>query len=414
MKKLNLRIILLIVFFITILLTNQSNADMSAPKTYTYKASVSNVNGAQNYEYDWETKTLKVIGTFEYGKEINIIYEEELNGEKYGTVGSDTDKYGVIGQVKLSDIISIEKDFNMNDEDVYVCNLSGVVLTDEGITMHNGPSNSFAKVGQVIPKNTTLNFSKQYGLGGDESPAWYYTEYQGNKGWVCVLDSVIGFEKGKTTYITPVDVDIMKNEQKIGTIPANTVIENYYDVDMWSSSIYVSHDGVSGFVSIGDLASASVGVSVIITTNKNIMLYQEADHNSKALINVPLNTSFTSDWNLGHHYVEWAYVTYEGQKGWIHVNEEYQDENGNWQTESNATVEYNYTEDENQEFEPENEETSNALESNKTDIQHNNTEEKRVGLNGMQIVIICIIVALIISVTSLVTILLVNKTKKNI
>jgi len=293
MKKLNLRIILLIVFFITILLTNQSNADMSAPKTYRYRASVSNVNGAQYYQYDWKTETLKLIGTFEYGKEINIIYEEELNGEKYGTVGSDVDKNVVIGEVKLSDIIPIESEFNMNDEDVYECSLSVMVLADEGITMHKGPSNSFAKVGKVIPKNTMLIFNKQYGRGGEDSPAWYYTEYQGNKGWVCILDSVIGFEKGKTTYITPVEVDITKNEQKIGTIPANTVIENYYDVDTWSESIYVSHDGVAGFVSKGDLASASADFSVMITTNKNIMLYQEADHNSKALINVPLNNSFT-------------------------------------------------------------------------------------------------------------------------
>lgn len=413
MKKLKLRIILLIVLFITILLTNQSNADMSAPMTYRYRASVSNVNGASNYEYDTQTKKIKVKGTFDYGKEINIIYEEEFNGEKYGVVGSEEENI-IIGYVKLSDIIPIKKEFNINDENVYSCNLSGIVLADKGVTIHKGPANSFAQVGKVIPQNTILIFNKQYGKGGDASPAWYYTEYQGNKGWVCILDGVIGFEKEKGTYITPVEVEITKEEKKIGTIPANTVIENYYNIDGWSQAIYVSYNGVDGLVDIKKLASSPVSYSVKVTTNKNIMLYQQADDNSKVLTSIPVNTTFDVKWEFGYGYLKWAYVTYNGKEGWIHVVNDYEDENGTWRKEINATEELIY-----EQTEQEDDELISYLENEvipstyykENIIEHNNTEEY-VGLNGIQIVIICVIVALIITVTSSVTILLINKSKK--
>lgn len=376
------------------------NADMSAPMIKEYSATVKNVEGVAYYGYDMEKSEYVKKGILEYGKEVKIQYESKINDVLYGSFDMGNGFY----YVNVDGLTIIDDKFDINDENVseYEDNSKNVVLFENGISMHKGPAAGFTKIGKNIPKGTVLKFTHVY--SEEESP-WYYTEYNGQKGWVSTLDGSIGVYNENTIMIAK-QLDMMKtgdSTQKVGTIPVNTVIKGYYEIDPWSRGYYVTYNGISGYISKYEVAFKSAGKQSIELV-KNNKLYNEMSEET-TFTNVPSGTTLTYQYYVDDYGYRWIYTTYNGQKGWLCFSEE-------------DVVENN--EEDIKENDEEIEEDDTEIiedEEDSEDVELYLPEEDIIieddSMSTRDIIILCVGVAVITAITTVVIIKLVNKKKEN-
>jgi len=398
-------ILIMFVCFFTGMMSVSIYADEAAPTVKSYKAIVINPNGAEVEHYDSER--------LEYGTEIVITHEYESGGVLEGFFRIDGGDGS--GYIKLSDI----KAFNEKEKiDIdYGKSFKLKVLDEDGVKLYAGPAQAYSEV-DTIPYGTEMIGHKElfeYKKDGDYP--WYYIEYNGKKGWICELGKVGVVKEKIEFYLTNKETTMYTqvNQKVISTIiPANSEIKGSISVFLggegYSYLNYVEYNGIWGFVSDSDIAFKDSRKWKVPADGKKLFkttLYEDRDSNV-LVDNIPIGTELDIDYIQMLKYGGWIHTSYKGQKGWVMLedgelseerNEEIADEN------EIEVLNKNIKKDELNDFIDSKNDKGELVQSVKK-------EEENFRLTGMQIVVICIGVAVIIALTAIVTIVLVNKKNK--
>ncbi len=228
MKKIKLMVVLVICLFIC-----NVKADMGPPHVITYKAMITNKDGAVCYEDG--KKTDKVIPY----KTIFEVYDEVNNGYIY----VHNDNYDC--SVKSSDLSAINHDFDITSKEVVsISPIKAIILANGGLNMRSGPATSYAKI-ITIPQYTVVTLKLHAGT------YWYYTEYNGHSGWITGMHGYFGVESSGVL-ISDKILNIYNSSGKVvGKIPANTEITDYVGLPTYYPNeyqYYVVYNGIKGYL----------------------------------------------------------------------------------------------------------------------------------------------------------------------
>lgn len=400
MKK-SIYLILSITILFVIFTCNIANADMGAPMIEPYTAYVLNPNGAEYYETKYSENDVEYVvkGKLEYNAPVKITYETEEDSGYVAFQKSEGDYTNYY--VKVSDLAKVSipnNDYNKSSK------RDAVVLAKDGVELHIGPGNGYETLGVVIPKETKLTVYEATNYG-TECP-WFYTSYNGNSGWICFLNGTVGFKSEYyDEFVTPGNMEIYSKphgDEVVAVIPGNTHFTEFLAVDQWSTSFYVTYNGVSGYISSWETATPINYDSDYEIHYNNCKIYEKAVSNSNVLLeNIPVGTKITPEYITDVRATGWLYGTYNGVSGWIFYSE---------------TEEYlndiDTTEPELKEITlPETEtnvETENVIENNFAD----SSDVVTSSLNTNALIGICIGGAVIVALMAFIIMCLVNENKK--
>ena len=226
----------LLLLFICLFVINVK-ADMSPPAIVPHKVMVTNKNGAQCFQ---NGKKMDLI--IPYGTTLDVFYD--ISGSYIYVTDGDNNKYNC--DVKYSDVSSKTQSFNMNDAEVEkITPVRAIILPKGGINLRKGPSVTFSKI-TTVPQYSVVTLTHHAGT------YWYYTNYNGNNGWLTSINYYLGLEDNKVLISpTPVKVYDTKTGKVIGTIPANTDITNYLKLvseKIDEPNYYVIYNGIKGYI----------------------------------------------------------------------------------------------------------------------------------------------------------------------
>lgn len=410
-KVLTLILILLIVLF-----SKEVFADMSAPEIRPYTAYVSNPEGADYYKYDSEIDGYKKAGKLEYGTEIEVIYENIQNEIKYASFSNNGDYV-----IKTIDIKAVETEFEVD----YDKSIQVIILAKDGIEMYEGPAYGFSEMGITIPKGTKLIAHMIEGIDASFTP-WYYVTYKDNSGWICTLNGVVG-HKNSDIYnlVLPRATKIYEDNEltkQIKELPANTLITDFLNVDMWSRNYYVTYDGTSGYMSVYDCAT-DWDTEFEWTVNYNdVKMYKEGSLNGEILVNnIPEGTVLKAEYMTDYRGYGWIYTTYNNKKGWVFIVEdgddykqlleqELQDEK--LRDEETVKAQEENNENKNEIINTTNEIITNTTDSNNSTVNNEVIITTTQKVSPTQMILLCVFVGVIIGTTGMAILLLINKKRK--
>ena len=278
-------------------------------------------------------------------------------------------------------ILYNEKDITVNKTDVKVVkeeftstdgtslNKEVTIKTYGPINMYKGPSILFTKVDTTIPENTELAYKYSY------NDKYAYVTYNGVNGWISIdtsKETLATKEQGSIIVINPDSINARKTingEYTKINIPTNTVLtyaystKYQYNVIYSSESLWISQNGVDAFVVSTDIESININAGDIIyeapDTTKSLYTFNTA---------AKVKPLFT--------YKDYYYVEYDNAKGWVKPNN------------SVAIVD-----------EP--------IKTDASEIKETTPNKKNVKVE--LIVVISLGVLLVLSLTSLIAIVLMNK-----
>ena len=225
MKKLLLVILSVLLFVPSIIF-----ADMGAPSIESYKATITNKDGAVLYQHYERTEEFKATNKkMDYGKTVNIIFEEG------GYAQLENNDY-----VKLSDIALVTKDYTFKDRE-WQSPIRSLVLKDQDI--RKGPADAYESTGVTVKAGPKLNVRTNIGDGGG-SP-WVYVEYNGTKGYLNSYDEGLTLGESHKPIIFARDTELVdvNTGKVIETIKANTkVTGKIYSLDRYSFGFYIEFE----------------------------------------------------------------------------------------------------------------------------------------------------------------------------
>ena len=399
MKKVLVLIIGLVLFIPSIIF-----ADMGSPGIEEYKATISNKDGATIYEEldfgEYGITNKKV----EYGKTVAITFDD---GE-YAQV--DFDYY-----IKLSDITLIDKNYKFVDSKWDKASTQ-IVLKDQEI--RKGPANGYDSTGVKIPAGTKVKVRAYL----EEMSTWYYVDYNGTKGYIDSYKAKLTTLEASKNFKAYTDIDLVDpvTSKVIRTIKTNTIVSGtYYLLDQWSRSIYLYTENYKGIVPNYGLAIKEETREY--TATKDLKVYEKVDLDNqkgvKEIATIKKGTKFTSAYFESYYMDYIIYYEKGNTKGWIYdIPIIKEDEEGftqeihgvDWPIDDEESevvipdeeekVEEPIVVDSNEEEEVEEPTPSDAI----------TTEEKKK--NDM--LYLYIIGALIVCLVAIITIMLINKRKK--
>ncbi len=395
-------------------------ADMDGPGIEPYKATISNVNGAKYYDFQGV-----VAGEFKYGDVITVFYEIEDKEKKevVAQISFSEDYLYNLYTVNLKDITPLENEaekvtYSKTDKKEIK------ILNEDGVEISSGPAYAYEKKGIIIPKGEILTGYRSENRGG--GIPWFYVTYKGTSGWVCELNGAIGYEKEykDQKLLTPRKTNIYSDSNYtnvIKTIPANTMITDFLQIDPWSQGYYVNYQNVSGYISMGYCAvnfpwlNSEEDYLKYKVNYPEVKLYKEADTNSEVLIeNIPEGTELKYYYAEDIRAVGWIYTSYENIDGWVFLVEDGFDYK-EYLNDANKNTSIQEIED----LEDEEEYIENKISETQTENIVTNERVTEVSkqsgstiTSATQIVILCAMFGVTIAVTSIVTIALVNRKKK--
>ena len=225
-------------------------ADAGPPRLGNFKMIVTNKNGAACYEdTDGKTKTGKSIP---YNKEVRTFSDY---GEDYITVEYElSDGTSENCTVSVKDITPKDSRFDVNNEDVKkITPVKAVILAKGGLNLRKGPSTLFERI-------TTIKQGEVVTLTHNAGTYWYYTNYNGNNGWISGENGYFGYDNNRIIYsYSDISIyDFNNREKKIGTIPKFTEVTDYlsfagdgYSPDVIDGWNYVNYKGIKGLIFSG-------------------------------------------------------------------------------------------------------------------------------------------------------------------
>lgn len=284
MKKLFYLLLGVLLFLPTLV-----KADMGAPIIREYKASVINPNGATIYEYGEDDKYEATDDVIEYGKQVFVESEVDIeDGFISVNLGDVEESYCI----KLKDITLITKNYKVNKKEL-TDKENAIVLKE--VRIRKGPAEGYDSTGVTLEKGTNINIQWFKDSDNDETDPyegeydsdnpWVYVEYNGTKGFINTYGGTVAYRELKKEVMnsTAVSIRDVGSKQAIKTIPANTVIKSkVYLLDAWSSDYYIVYEGTEGLVD--EYLFVVKDDEKEFTTTKKLNIYEEAGYNKKGKV----------------------------------------------------------------------------------------------------------------------------------
>ena len=377
MKKL-LSVLLAVLLIIPV----TANADMGAPGITSYTGEVIKEDGIDYYTYG-ESSLVK-SGHYDKGTKLTANYELKHDGVAYLSV-CEVENKDKCNYIKSADIlpeggkVSPDKGRKLDKASEYL------VIADE-VEVREGPSESYKVVG-TLKKGDKGSY--QYIMDAN-----IYIEKGDVKGWVYAIEKRV-FVKGADR------IAVVEKDTDCGKIPANTVLTGLWDGLAWDGVSLVNYNGKECMVitfkseELYEFRSEPYNS----TTTKNGKLYETGEL-KKVIAEVPKGSAI-SYLASGEYWSERDYVEYNGTKGWYVEDEE-----------EKPTPTPTTTPEPTSTPEPTHEPTTGDV-APTTDpevISPNKSNE----MDTMTIIIMCCIGAIAIALTALVTIILLNKKRKDL
>lgn len=422
-----------------------AKADMGAPEIMGYYVTPRSMDGANYYEYDSGKEKYVVAGKIEYGKKVYVNFEDSSYGELMGSIEINDEYYNIY----LKDFLTVNNEYkpNLKDEDTEKVDYLLTVLNKDGIKMYKGPSKAYSTIEGKIPYMTELRITYNNG------DIWAYTEYNGNKGWVCVYGGDLGnyYKTSSPSLITASSIGLYDSPDVFGegesnllvTIPAGEKFFEYYALDEWTWDYYVEYNGHKGYVSTEYVMTFS---DVLYQIKENIAtsstkIYASVDDDAKVIGTLKPMEEFYILGSVGRKS-DYLYIEYNNLKGYIsYFGEEEEDgfyiisdddeyfydlvngemtldeyeslddddyeDNEDPDIEDDPSIE----EDEEQDTDEDKEVEPGIGTDDKTSTNNSTKKEKGVKISSTDLVLLCVCGALVIALTAVVTIVLVNKKK---
>ena len=369
-----------------LLLPSMVKADMASPTVITYKAIVNNPNGIPEYKLSGD-KYEKTGKTVKYGTVYVISGDEYI--DEYICADDDCKTY-----VRFTDLTTADKEYKINKENI---GDEYKLTTIKKVDIKSGPANLYETIstlepGTVLKGHEIINITDILDPVLEYIPSlnpWYYVEYNGVKGFVNSYGGtmMIGdLEEGEFMTAAKVEIKDPITLKVLKTIEPSTIIKAKTGyLDDWSSDCYIEYDGVKGIADRYHLVSKHISEEEKYnkhTFKSDLNIYDVAYVGNevgggKVIGTLPANTTFTS-----YYEADYGYIYYEDAniKGWVN---EYED---------TPKKEEPIVKPE----EPKKEETDVVVKP-KNDYT----------------LYICIGIGVVLSLTAVITIILINKKKKN-
>lgn len=187
-------------------------ADMGAPSIKEYKATPKSADGAPIYNMYNE----KVEGKFDYNEILTVSMEEESHSKVYAFACNKSNKCGnvLIDDLKLS---------KAADTSEYTAIYKGRVFAKNGVEVYEGPGYIYERVGKKIPADADVVVS---GYDQDEG-TWLKVKYKDIEGFV---------DSSKAAVMI-----LYSGEQLI--MSTNKIINEFYKSNDWDRKIAYKENG---------------------------------------------------------------------------------------------------------------------------------------------------------------------------
>ena len=280
-------------------------ADMLIPQFDVY---VSNEAGAQVKSGD------NVVATIPYNTELKLLskqYDKNISYVMYE--GNE-----VI--INNSDIKVVNTTFEKESGHVLGTPQHFKVLVDAGLEMYTGPSEIFySKVdGVVIPKNTEVEYKYiDYALNEDEK--FVYVTYNGMNGWVHINMNTENVAFGKTGTIMILDPNNIRVKKDVSAAYENINIDKYAVVSyeyLTKYKYYITYNGENLWLSITDInAIAYESSNDALTINAGDVIYE-----SYAGDNVLYTFESAGTVKPLFYHDDYYYIEHGDFRGWVKVS----------------------------------------------------------------------------------------------
>ena len=384
-----------ILLFLSLLLVLNVKADTGPPTFPEIQIEISNVEGAMCLDNDYNHKELLPYGETYYAR-------QDIQEETFYLV-TINDEYDAC-HVNARDVIVKTKDFKIDEEEknkVY-----GQALMLDNITVYSGPATIFNKVG-TIPKGVKLKPEYEY------NHYWLYVSYKGIKGYISrykdrVVLEMAPVDNEDITIVTINNAPIyktsdgnFKDSNILGYIPSNTEITNYWlSTDKGGESsnyYYVTYNGISGFLPISSKfdSFAHNCDNYKIKAKKVAKIYRTVEFNDSDISSESIGTiEANKDYEVKYCGIIPENIYYiPTLKGWVI---ERNDDPFIVETDQDGNII---------------DHTIKEKEPDSDNPKKDNVDDNKVQSNE-GLILICVGVGILISLTVFITILLVNKRKK--
>ena len=383
------KVIICLVMAISFLIVKNVYADTAAPGIISFDVYVSNLNGASLYDI-YDGKVEKVIP---YNTKLSIRHSVFSGGKLfYEVFGTDIDGY------VLKDDITIIKQELKKEEGSSIRQVSFKVFEKDGINLYKGPSNHFFdKVEDgLIPYGTVITSDTK----DIDDGVWYYVTYNGKSGWISTWKSdtdndMIGWAIDENIMLIGKQTKLYEDNLKTYSVMStkeNEIVKALYKVYMGGfdgNYYYVEYNGKTGWINRTEV-SEPIMKAKKIRILKNVDVYDTQTQDVK-VDSIPANTEVMSiatyyDRSKEVNHIEYMtdYIEYNGKKGWVSLS------NSDYEIVGEIV------------------ENPNVSDENKVENKNPNPAKET-----KKIIFLCVGGAVILALTSAVTITLVNKKSKN-
>lgn len=275
-------------------------ADMGPPAIKEVKVTPKSEDGASYYDcYD---ENFKKLGTLKYGETVTISEEYSKSGVKYGVFYDS--KKEINGCIKISDVKNYsEKEKEKDEKAIYV----GRVFSEDGVELYKGPSYVYEKTGDKVPYKAMVKISSiDASLG-----TWVYVEYEDISGYADVSDK-------KIAQLYKEDIIILEN---------NKTFDEYYYFTPWDGKIAVMEDGSYKYYDAKAGFGAAWEYTTNIITSKTCKIREFAydstyQKTNKVIGEVSKGEEIVPIYSFGEYGYNAYYVKNNSIAGWINNEDE--------------------------------------------------------------------------------------------
>ncbi len=459
MKKI-IYLILGVLLFIPTLV----KADGAGPGIISYKATPKSSKGADIYRYDGNIgEKVKTGRKLAYGKVITITWEDEF-------VRVDEEDEDNEDVVKLSDLVPVEKNYKVNEKNLIS---PKEVLVIRKMEIKKGPAGGYDGTGKFIPVGAKIKirffqyYDKDEKKYLDEQSAWAYVEYNGTKGFIDT-EKNIAFDGVYTTMITAEEdgkiTDVEENNIIATIKPCTKFNAMIYERDTWAGGYYIEYKNIKGITDyfFPKMKTITFNPTIPVKVYDGIKYNDKNEFDSKVITTIPKGTTFTSDYYDIYDGTLKVYYEKDNIRGWIFedISDEFLSDEDDldeedeewWGNKALAELEtrYGFTNPKDYNIvaveKKDTDNSHNPITILKTPIKIDNGDDEEEDVEGQgdtgetptpvdksdapktdektgikkfthkipMLVYYCLGAAVIVSLTAVVTVLLVNKKKKNI
>lgn len=310
--KFSLLLIIALVFIIPF----GVKADMGSPEMRPVEMVVTNPEGIDYYS-DSEFKELK--GRLNKDQVFKILYE--YNNTYHIILANDDGSYATTYEnsyyvkdiygsaaIKTSELnpTKVSDDFIKK----YDTSHEALVYAVHGVSLRKGPSTLYDDI-TTIKKGTKLEYTYYIATF---ATTHIYVEYNGQKGWVEILNQGVLLKNETNEYIAATDV-----EMTCGKIPKNTILKPEYLTDFWSTSAMFNYNGCNDMLGIYKSTELLPVDRYYANAKADLDVYEYINNDGKKLTTISNGSKFVLASELAFPGDTEAklYVEYNGVSGWV-------------------------------------------------------------------------------------------------